>query len=107
MITLTAGTLFLLGGILAVLLYLRRSVALYNDDGEGRMVYLGRCPVRMEEEGYCIIITDAMIEKSCTNRYRIRPGIFRFGRDEEQEMIVYKEEKKAVVCFGKEMIVTI
>ena len=48
-----------------------------------------------------------MIEKSCTNRYRIRPGIFRFGRDEEQEMIVYKEEKKAVVCFGKEMIVTI
>ena len=46
-----------------------------------------------------------MVEKSYTNRYCIKPGIFRLGKDEDEELVVYKETKKAVVPLSREMIV--
>ena len=69
------------------------------------MRYLGRCLVHREEEVYFLAISDEMVEKSYTNRYRIKPGIFRFGKEEGEELIIYKEGKKAVVPLSREMIV--
>lgn len=104
-ITLTVSTALLLGGLLCLLVWLMCSVGVYNDNGEGRMLYLGRCMVRKREEEYSIVITDAMTEKSCTNRYCIKPGLFRFGKDQDQELTVWRETKKAVALLSREMIV--
>lgn len=104
MISLTAGALALIGGILLWLLYLRNSIKVYNDNGEGRMIYLGRCIVRLLEDAYTISITEAMVEKAYTNRYCIKPGLFRFGRKDEA-LVVYKELKNATIYINKEMIV--
>lgn len=106
-LTVTVSTLLLLGGIVFLLLYLLCSVSVFNDDGEGRMIYLGRCLIRKKEEEYFLIITQAMTEKSCTNRYCIKPGLFRLGKKEDQELIVYRDDKKAAVSLSKEMIVVL
>ncbi len=104
-VTVSTGILVLLAGLFLLLLYLRHSVRIYNDDGEGRMIYLGRCLVELEEDIYTITIKDAMVEKAYTNRYCIKPGIFRIGKGKEQELVVRKEEKSATVYLEKEIIV--
>ena len=106
-ITITAGALLLIVGILLLLAYLLRSVKVYNDDGEGKMCYLGRCLVHREEDVYFLTVSDAMVEKSYTNRYCIKPGLFRLGKEEDEELTVYKETKKAIVPLSREMIVMI
>lgn len=103
MVTVTAGFLILLAGILLWLLYLRNSVKVYNDDGEGRMIYLGRGVVGCEEDVYILKITEKMVEKSYTNRYCIKPGLFGLGRNDE-ELVVYKEAKNVTVLISKEII---
>lgn len=107
MITLTLGAFLLLLGILLLLFYLRRSVKIFNDNGEGRLLYLGRCFVRIEEDGYSITISESMIEKSYTNRYCIKPGLFRLGRGCEEELFVCKEQMRKAVSLEKEIIVVI
>lgn len=106
-ITVTVSAVLFAGGIVGLLVYLMCSVRIYNDNGEGTMLYLGRCLVRKKEEEYSIVITDAMTEKSCTNRYCIRPGLFRLGKGQEQELIVYREARKASASLSREMIVII
>ena len=106
-ITVTVSSLLLMSGIFTLLFYFRRSVKVYNDDGEGRMIYLGRCMVSLHEEGYVITITEKMVENSCTNRYCIKPGFFGIGKKEGQELIIYKEGKKTAAYLDTEMIVMI
>lgn len=101
--SIAAGVLVLLSGIFFLLLYLLRSVRIYNDDGQGRFVRLGRAGLRLEEEGYAVTITEQMAEKAYTNRYCIRPGLFRLGKD-RQEILVYKDTKRVSVELNKEMI---
>lgn len=103
-ITVTIGTLLLLTGAFLLLLYIRRSVKLYNDDGEGRLVYLGRLRVRLEEDGYAVTVSEEMEEKAYTNRYCIKPGLFWLGRA-HQELLVYKGAGRCVVCLEREIIV--
>ena len=105
-ITVTAGTVLLFTGIFLVYYLLRRSVAVFNDDGNGNTKYLGRCMVMENEDGYVITLTEQMQQNSMTNRYLIKPGIFRFGREKE-ELIVKKQSKRASVIIEKEMIVII
>lgn len=105
-ITIAAGTLLLLAGLLLLLLYLRKSVRLYNDDGEGRWIYLGRLVVRQEEEGYAVTISEKAEEKAYTNRYCIRPGLFRLGKG-EQEIFVYKDTERVSASLEKEMMVVL
>lgn len=102
-VTIAAGTLLLLAGLLLLLFYIRNSVRLYNDDGEGRFIRLGRCRVRLEEDGYAVTISEKAAEKAYTNRYSIRPGLFRLGKG-EQELLVYKDTKRITVALNKEMI---
>lgn len=106
-ITITAGALLALAGLLLFIYLLRMSVRLYNDDGEGRMVYIGRCRVRLKAEGYTIEISDAMAERAVTNRYCIKLGLFRAFRGEEEEIIVCRMGKRISVNLSKEMIVVI
>ncbi len=106
-ISITAGTLLALAGVLLLCYLLLMSVRIYNDDGEGKLVYLGRCRVRLKEEGYAIEITDAMTEKTVTNRYCIKPGFFRFFKGEDEELLVCCSGKKVSVSLSREMIVVI
>lgn len=106
-VTLAFGAFAVIAGILFLLWYLRRSVKIYNDDGEGRMLYLGRCLVRLEEEGYAITISDQMIEHAYTNRYCIKPGLFLIGRKEGEELLVCSENRRIAVYLCREMIVVI
>lgn len=104
--TIASGVLLLLSGLFLLLLYLLRSVRIYNDDGQGHFVRLGRCPVRLEEEGYAVTISEQMIEKTYTNRYCIKPGMFRLGKG-QQEILVYKDTKRVSVELEREMIFVI
>lgn len=106
-VTVTAGTILASLGLLFLLYYLRMSVKVYNDDGKGGMIYLGRCRVKLAEEGYTITISDEMEEKAVTNRYYIRPGLFRLFKGEEEELIVCRLKKKISVYLNKEMTVVI
>ena len=106
-ITVTAGALLAALGSLFLLYYLRTSVKLYNDDGKGGMIYLGRCAVKLTEDGYTITISDEMEEKAVTNRYYIRPGFFRFLRGEDEELIVCRLKKRISVYLSKEMTIVI
>lgn len=104
--SIAAGVLLLLSGLLLLLLYFLRSVKIYNDDGQGRFVKLGRCPIRLEEEGYAVTISEQIAEKAYTNRYCIKPGMFRLGK-EQQEILVYKDTKRVSTKLEKEMIFVI
>ena len=106
-ITITIGTLLTLAGGFFFLFYLRHSVKVYNDDGEGRMVYLGRYLLNREENGYVLRVTEAMEEESYTDRYAIKPGIFLVGKKEGEELMVVKGEDRVLVAFSREMIVVI
>lgn len=106
-IAVTGGAFLVIAGLLLLLFYLRHSVKLLNDDGEGRMIRLGRCLVKVEEESYAVTITEAMVEKACTNRYCIKPGLFLLGKKEGQELIVYQGNKGITVYLSKEIIVMI
>lgn len=107
MITITAGALLTFGGLLLLLYFFRMSVGIYNDDGNGKMIYLGRCRVKLADEGYMIEISDDMEEKAVTNRYCIKPGMFRFLRGEDTELLVCRRQKRISVYLNKEMIVII
>lgn len=104
--TIASGILLLLSGLFLLLFYLLRSVRIYNDDGQGHFVRLGRCPVRLEEEGYAVTISEQMAEKTYTNRYCIKPGMFRLGKG-QQEIFVYKDTKRASIELEREMIFVI
>ena len=107
LITITAGSLAAVGGALLLLYLLRWSVSVYNDDGNGRLIYLGRCGVKTQEDDYVIDITDKMAEKAVTNRYCIRPGLFRIFRGDGQELAVCRGSKRVSAYLSKEMIVVI
>lgn len=104
--SIAAGMLLFLSGLLLLLLYFLRSVRIYNDDGQGRFVKLGRCSIRLEEEGYAVTISEQIAEKAYTNRYCIKPGLFRLGK-ENQEILVYKDTKRVSARLEKEMIFVI
>ena len=104
-ISVAGSVLALIFAMLLLLFYLRRSVKVLNDDGEGRMIYLGRCMVNTEDDCYRIEIKQTLEEKACTNRYCIRPGLFRLGKKEGEELVIVKGSKSAAVCIDKEMIV--
>ncbi|MCM1125778.1 MAG: hypothetical protein NC429_04845 [Lachnospiraceae bacterium] len=101
--SIAAGVLILLSGLFFLLLYLLKSVRVYNDDGQGRFVRLGRARVCREEEGYTVTISEQMEEKAYTNRYCIKPGLFRLGKN-QQEILVYKDTKRVSVELNREMI---
>lgn len=106
-ITITMGTLVGAGFLFLLLIVLFKTVKVYNDDGTGQMIYLGRCIVMQEGEDFSISISRAMAEKACTNRYSVRAGLFMIGKSDEQELFVCKGQKKISVYLNKEMIVII
>ncbi len=105
-ITLTIGIMVVILACMMILYALRRSVAVYNDDGNGNLAYLGRSLIFSEEEGYVIVITEKMIEKSETNKYCIKPDFFLIGRKEE-EVIVERGQKRVSAMLCKEMNIII
>ncbi len=106
-IAVAGSVLLITAGLFLLLFYLRHSVKIFNDDGEGKLIFLGRCIIKREGECYTVTITEAMVEKSCTNRYCIRPGIFLLGKRKEQELVVYQGTKGVTVYLDREIIVVI
>ena len=106
-IGITAGTFLLMTGLFVLLYLFRRSVRLYNDDGKGNMIYLGRCMIRSQEDGFVLSISDSMAEKAVTNRYCIKSELFHLFRSEEEELMVEKGTKRVSVPLRAEMVVVI
>lgn len=106
-ISITSGTAILALLIGWLLFYLRRSVRVYNDNGKGTMRYLGRAAVELTEEGYCIHLTDKLVERAVTNRYSIRPDLFLLGKNSSWEVFIVKDGKKKAVYLEKEIRITI
>ncbi len=106
-ISVTLGTLLLAGGLFVLFFLLKWSVRLYNDDGEGNLIYLGRCMVRAEEEGYITTISERQTEHSVTNRYCLKSEVFHLMKRQEEELLVEREQKRVAVLIRKEMIVVI
>lgn len=104
-ISITAGTLTAIGGFLLLCYLMLMTIKVYNDDGEGKMVYLGRSRIRLKEEGYTVEISDRMAEKAVTNRYCLKPGAFRLFRSDEEELLVCCNQKKVSALLCREMIV--
>lgn len=104
-IAISGGAALFLFAMVLLLIYLRRSVSVFNDNGEGRMLFLGRCMVKYENSCYGIVISQAMEEKAWTNRYCIKPGLFRIGKKEGEELIITKGNKSITAYLEKEMIV--
>ncbi len=107
LITVTTGTLVLMGGIGLLIFLFGRSIRVYNDDGKGNLIYLGRGIVKVEEEGYVLHVTERMTEKSMTNRYCLCCDLFHLWKDTEEELIVVKKERRQIVKIQKEMIAVI
>jgi hypothetical protein len=107
MLSITSGTVLSLAALVLLLLYLRRSVRVYNDNGKGRMKYLGRAAVTLSEEGYYIRITEKLEERAATNRYSIRPDLFLIGKNSSWEIYVVKDGRKKSVYLDREMTFTI
>lgn len=106
-ISITSGTVILALLIGWLLFYLRRSVRVYNDNGKGTMRYLGRAAVELTEEGYCINLTDKLVERAVTNRYSIRPDLFLIGKNSNWEVFIVRDGKKKAVYLEKEIRITI
>lgn len=103
-ITVTGSVLLLIMGSMLLWFYLRNSVRVFNDNGQNKMIFLGRCKVKREEANYEITITEAMEENTITNRYCIRPGIFLIGKKKGEELVIHKGTKTVSVYLNKEMI---
>lgn len=106
-ISITSGSVVLVILVGWLLFYLRRSVRVYNDNGKGHMHYLGRAAVEQTEEGYCIRLTDKLVERAVTNRYSIRPDLFLIGKNSSWEVFIVKDGKKKAVYLEKEIRITI
>ena len=105
-ITITAGTFAIITGLFVLGYLFRWSVAVYNDDGQGKLIYLGRAMVQNKEEGHTAVITDEMVQRAVTNRYCLKTGLFRFGRGEE-ELLIKKQSKRISHVIEKEIYVVI
>lgn len=105
--TVTTGTVALLGILVALLFVLMRSVRIFNDNGEGRMQYLGRVKLHLSEEGYYLELNDRLLEKAVTNRYLVKTDFFYIGKNSDWEIFIIKDGKKKVVRLQKEINVTI
>lgn len=106
-ISVTFATLLIAGGLFLLFFLLRWSVRLYNDDGEGNLIYLGRCMIRVEEEGYITTISEKQTERSVTNRYCLKSEVFHLMKRQEEELLVERGQKRVAVLIAKEMIVVI
>ena len=102
----TFGALLILTGLSALIYFLCMSVRVYNDQGQGKWKYLGRYAVKLDEDGYRLTITESVVERSVSNRYRIRPDLFGLFKKEE-ELLVRKEERTVSAQIRKEMIITV
>lgn len=106
-ISITAGTLTAVAGFLLLCYLLLMTVKVYNDNGEGKLVYLGRSRILLKEEGYTVEISEQMMEKAVTNRYCLKPGAFRLFRSDEEELLVCCQQRKVSVSLDREMIVVV
>ena len=105
-IGITFGALLTLTGLSALIYFLCMSVRVYNDQGQGKWKYLGRYAVKLDEDGYRLTITESAVERSVSNRYRIRPDLFGLFKKEE-ELLVRKEERAVSVQIQKEIVITV
>lgn len=105
MISITLGGALFLTGAALLFWYFRRHIRVFNDDGEGKLRYIGSCLVRIEEEGYAITITDKMFEEAYTNRFVLRPGILLSCRREGEVLLVYGKKERIGMELTKEMVV--
>ena len=106
-ITITTGAVVLFAALALLVWYLFHTIRVFNDDGEGRMIYLGRVPVQMTEDGYFVEFTEKIVEKAVTNHYLMKTDFFFLGKNTDWELLVMKDGRKKTVRLEKEITITI
>lgn len=106
-ITITTGAVVLFGALALLVWYLFHTIRVFNDDGEGKMIYLGRIPVHMTEDGYFVEFTEKILEKAVTNHYLMKTDFFFLGKNTDWEILVMKDGRKKTVRLEKEITITI
>ncbi len=67
--------LAVLGLLFFILLLLLRTVAVYAEDEQGRMRYMGRVWIHHHKERFEVHISDWLIEQCVTTHFNLRPGL--------------------------------
>jgi hypothetical protein len=106
-VSITAGTLLALAGIFLLIWLLLMTARIYNDNGEGKMRYLGREMLVLGIDGYYLTITDELAEKAVTNRYCIKPPyLFRLIKGKDGDLVIQRGNHYVLVPLQKEIIIT-
>lgn len=84
---LSCAILAALGLLFLILLLLLRTVAVYAEDEQGRMRYMGRVWIHHHEERFEVHISEWLMEQCVTTHFKLRPGL-----------LLVKLHKKSQLC---------
>lgn len=96
------GGLIFMTAFAAAWFFLFRYVGIYGEDSEGGDCFLGFGIIR-KKEGFLLVIPEHVMDRACTSRYCLRPGIL-FGRfHEQEELAIEVKSRKFSLSVEKEM----
>lgn len=92
-----ASSALLLSVISLLLFMLLMGIRVYTEQENGRYRLLGMRICRRCEDGFLLVLTQAMTVKSETGRYRLRPGLLFAMLNQDEVMLVEAEEEQSQI----------
>lgn len=99
-LTLIGLTVILILAALWFLLF--RYVGIYGEDSEGGDCFLGFGRIR-RSEGFWLLIPEHVMDRACTSRYCLRPGILFVRMHGQTELAIEVKTRKILLPVEKEM----
>ncbi len=101
-LVITLSSALVLLGLLGLWILLFRYVGIYGEDGEGNECFLGIGLIRREET-FLLVIPEHVLDRACTSRYCLRPGLLFYKMHEQSELVVEAKNKKVSLVIEKEI----
>ncbi len=101
-LVITLSSALVLLGLFVLWLILFRYAGIYGDDGEGNECFLGFALIRRGDP-FLLVIPEHILDRACTSRYCLRPGILFYMLHEQSELLVEAKNKKVSLVIEKEM----
>ncbi len=86
----------------AIWFLLFRYVGIYGEDSEGGDCFLGFGMIR-KAEGFLLSIPEHVMDRACTSRYCLRPGILFLRIHGQSELAVAAKKRKFLLPVAKEI----
>ncbi len=106
-ITIGVSTALLIGAGFLLLVLLRRTVIVFNFDGQMKRHFVGIVFIRLKKDGYELEIPDDICERAYTSRYEFFMGFFMIGCDSDTQILVIKKDRQTMAKIERMMRVTI